>query len=88
MNEFEQFLGVVQNGQFLGLEPQRGLVKLTRIQRQAAVAPEAELVPLEEYEGKVILVAGYLNGDWIYEAHVVDQAGPILTAVVQKVFAQ
>lgn len=34
------------------------------------------------------MVTGYGDSDWVYEAAVIDEAGPILTAVVQKVFGQ
>lgn len=34
------------------------------------------------------MVSGHGSSGWIYSAVVVDQAGPILTAVVQQVFGQ
>jgi hypothetical protein len=59
---------------------------LTRIQMQEARPPETEELNLTEYEGQAILVRGHDGGGWIYSAEVIDQAGPILTAVVQHVF--
>lgn len=34
------------------------------------------------------MVRGHDGGGWIYSAEVIDQVGPILTAVVQKVCGQ
>ena len=43
-------------------------------------------MPLEAYEGYALLVSGNQSGGWIYEVKVIDQAGPILTALLQHVF--
>jgi hypothetical protein len=45
-------------------------------------------INLTEYEGKAIMVNGVLpeHKGWLYEANVVDQASPILTAVVEELF--
>ena len=91
MNGNDQFLGMVRNGAFELLAPYRapgGSVRLTRIQMQEARPPESAELDLTEYEGKAIMVRGYGGGGWIYSAEVIDQAGPILTAVVQQVFAR
>jgi hypothetical protein len=88
MNGNDQFLGVVQNGIFQLLRPHRGSVRLTGIQMQAARPPETEELTLTESEGKALMVRGHEGGDWIYSAEVIDQAGPILTMVVQQVFGQ
>jgi len=42
------------------------------------------------YEGKAIMVSGVLpeRRGWLYEANVIDQAGPILTEVVKETFGQ
>jgi hypothetical protein len=43
---------------------------------------------ISPYEGNAIVVRGYDSGGWIYSAEVIDEAGPILTAVVLRVFGQ
>ena len=85
MNEL---IGIVQNGRFL---PLTGVtigaqVQLTTIQRQEARSPDSSLLDLRPYEGQAIMVSGYLDSGWLYSAGVKDRAGPILTAVVKKVF--
>jgi hypothetical protein len=89
MNGRDQVLGIVENRRFKLLEPSGLLgdvLRLTSIQRQEARPPESGEPNLAEYEGKAIMVTGYIDSSWIYGAAVIDQAGPILTAVVQKVF--
>jgi hypothetical protein len=88
----DDFLGIVQNGEFTPLVPDPGPIsvpiRLTGISMQESVPPESKELDLTEYEGKAIMVRGYGGGGWIYSAEVIDQAGPILTAVVQQVFAR
>jgi hypothetical protein len=85
-----EFLGLVQGGRFLPLVPGPDLespVRLTSIQMQEAVSPESGELDLSRYEGRAIMVRGHDGGGWIYAAEVIDEAGPILTAVVREVFA-
>jgi hypothetical protein len=92
MNSNSQFLGIVQNGQFQPLSPKPatgGPIRLTTISMQMAQAPETGELDLAKYEGSAIMIRGRdAGGGWIYSAEVIDQAGPILTAVVQKVFSE
>jgi hypothetical protein len=91
MNGNDQFLGVVQDGAFELLSPYNapgGSVRLTGISMQESVPPETAELDLSMYEGKAIMVRGHDGGGWIYSAVVIDQAGPILTAVVLEVFGQ
>ena len=91
MNANGAFLGIVHEGQFHMLDPKPAgdiPTRLTTIQMQAAVPPESGELDLGTYEGKAIMVYGHDGGGWIYSAVVIDQAGPILTAVVRKVFSQ
>ncbi len=90
----DKFLGLVQDGRFSILmpRPQCCTVKLTRIARPASIAEEltaSHEINLAEYEGKVIMVTGALpeHRGWLYEANVIDQAGPILTEVVKETFS-
>jgi hypothetical protein len=89
MNGNDQFLGVVQDGAFELLAPYHapgGSARLTAIPMQASVPPETAELDLSAYEGKAVMVRGHDGGGWIYSAAVIDQAGPILTAVVREVF--
>jgi len=84
-------IGVVENGEFRPLWPGRGAlgtVDLTSIRPQEARSPESGKLDLREYEGKAIAVQGNDQGGWIYSASVIDAGGPLVTALVQKVFGQ
>lgn len=90
----DKFLGLVQDGRFSILmpRPQCCTVKLTRIARPASIAEElvaSHEIKLAEYEGNAIMVTGVLpeRRGWLYEANVIDQAGPILTEVVKETFS-
>ena len=89
----DKFLGMVRGGGFSILmpRPQCCTVRLTRISKPASIAEElvaSHEINLAEYEGKAIMVNGVLpeHKGWLYEANVVDQASPILTAVVEELF--
>lgn len=89
MSTNDQFLGIVQLGRFQILSPDRAAseaVRLTGIQMQEPVPPETKELDLTEYEGSALMVGGHDGGGWIYSAHIVEAAGPILTMVVKQVF--
>jgi hypothetical protein len=91
MNGTEVFLGVVMGGKFHQLEPAPrfpGDRRFTSMPVQESVPPESRELNFHEYEGSVIMIRGRNNGGWVYSAEVVDKAGPILTAVVQRIFGQ
>lgn len=91
MNGNEQFLGIVQLGRFQILSPGHATgepVRLTTIQMQEPMPPESKEIDLKQYEGRALMVGGHYGGGWIYTAHIVEEAGPILTAVVKQVFGQ
>ncbi len=91
MNNNDQFIGVVRDREFSPLVPQSfsgSSVRLTSIAMQEAQSPEVHELDLTEYEGSALMVSGHHGGSWIYSADIVDRAGPILTAVVQRVFSQ
>ncbi|MFY9269854.1 MAG: hypothetical protein WAO55_08935 [Candidatus Manganitrophaceae bacterium] len=83
------YLGMVEGGKFKPLATEkalRGSFRLTTSSIQPPPTPESGELSLAQYEGNAILVRGVDRGEWIYSAMVVEQAGLILTAVVQEVF--
>lgn len=82
----DQHLGIVTGGRFHHLGDGGGVSDLTSMGMQVSQPPEMHQVDLSEYEGRAIMVQGHDGGGWIYDAHVIDHAGPILTAVVRRVF--
>ncbi|MEB3057363.1 hypothetical protein [Bacillus pseudomycoides] len=83
----DQFVGIVKNGEFQILIPESARctsVKLTGIREMEAVTPEAREINLTSYENRALVVQGHHGGEWIYAAHVAEQAGPAFTAVVQQ----
>jgi hypothetical protein len=84
----DDILGMVRNGWFQPLDPQEVPARLTTVQMQASVPPESGELDLAAYEGQAVMVRGQSAGGWIYSAEVIDEGGPILTAVVQQVFGK
>ncbi len=87
----EQFFGMVRQGRFSIFAPQRregDSVRLTTIQVQEPGPPESVEIDLLPYEGKIIEVSGLDRGDWIYSARVVEEAGPVLSDFLKKVFCR
>ncbi len=88
-----EFLGIVENGKFKILEPVEHCcaVRLTKLIKPSLPdesAIETHKTDLSEDEGKAILVEGTIDKEelWMYEAKVIDRAGPILSATVRKTF--
>ena len=89
MSANERILGLVQDGRFHILSPGRSKgieARLTAMGMQAAIRPEMEEIDLAPHEGTALMVEGHDGGGWIYSAKVIEEAGPILTAVVRQVF--
>lgn len=87
----DKFLGVVKTGKFQCLWPKRtndAPMKLTKISMVTATAPEGAILDLSQYEGCAIMVQGHESSSWIYDAHIIDNTGPIFTAVVRHVFSE
>lgn len=89
----DKFLGLVQDGRFSILMPRHQCctVRMTRIARPASITEElvaSHEIILAEYEGKAIMATGVLpeRKGWLYEANVIDQAGPILTEMTKEIF--
>ena len=89
-----EFLGRVENGEFRILEPKEHCctVRLTKLIKPSLppdiAAIEKHQIDLSGDEGMAIMVEGALGKEelWVYEAKVVDRAGPILSAAVRKIF--
>ena len=84
----DTLLGIVEDRAFQRLSPGEGTARLTRMGMQEAMPPETEEILLDDYEGRALLVGGHDGGDWIYQAEIVEAAGPILTMVVTQVFGE
>jgi hypothetical protein len=87
----EDYLGLVKDKKFLLLIPESeagNVVRLTETPMQAALPPEAQEMDLKKHEGKAIMIRGRYGGGWIYSAEIIDLAGPILNALVQRVFSE
>ena len=86
----EQIIGIVESGAFRPLWPNVGEpAKLTSISMNMGVPPESSELELGHYsEGTALLIAGHGGGDWIYSAQVIEAGGPLISAVVKKVFGQ
>jgi hypothetical protein len=80
-------LGLVQGGRFrLSVPSGRELAyaRLTTLQPEVAQPADSGEIDLTPYEGQALMVRGYDQGEWIYGAEIIDMAGPILTAVVER----
>jgi hypothetical protein len=91
VNGNEQFLCMVNDGKLTILLPESeagNVVRLTEMPMQAAIPPEAQEISVKKHESKTIMVAGHIGGGWIYSTEIIDLAGPILSALVQKVFSK
>ena len=80
--ENSKILGIVKSGEFIPVWPEKSVVdfvRLTKIQMQEARSPESGELDLSKYEGQAIMVNGNGGGGgWVYNARIVDAAGPIL----------
>jgi len=89
MNEQEILIGIVMEGKFYTLTPEPSISTpslLTKMKMMESIPPEAKELKLAKYEGKTIAVQGHNQGDVIYEAHVIDVGGPIITKLVLNAF--
>jgi hypothetical protein len=79
-------LGLAQGGELTILAPAGSAgsaARLTQIGMAEAVSPGSREIDLLQYEGQALVVRGHDGGGWIYEAEIVEQGGPLLTALVQ-----
>lgn len=92
----DTFLGIVQNKRFTVLVPEAAhccSVRITRLEQPAILENEAVIkheLDLSQCEGSAIMVRGVLPEykGWLYEGEIIDEAGPILTAFVNEIFAK
>jgi hypothetical protein len=83
-------LGLVQGGELVILAPAASAgasARLTEISMIESVGPESKEIDLQPYEGTSLVVRGHDGGGWIYEAEIVEQGGPLFTALVQRVYS-
>lgn len=84
------FLGIVRGGALMTLAAEKAStpasLRLTRRTLDDERAPEGDELDLAAYEGLALLVRGVERDGWVYSAVVVEEAGLILSAVVQRVF--
>ena len=82
----EHVLGIVIGGQFISANSGQP-IKVTEAQMQEAIDPDAKLIDLSKYEGKAIMISCQVSdSNFLWGSNVVSTAGPILTAVVRKLF--
>ena len=89
LGEQGALLGLVQDGELVILAPAASAgapARLTEISMVEAVGPESKEIDLQPYEGMSLVVHGHDGGGWIYEAEIVEQGGPLFTALVQQVY--
>jgi hypothetical protein len=89
LGEQGALLGLVQGGELVILAPAGsagGTARLTEISMVESVSPESKEIDLQPYEGLSLVVRGHDGGGWIYEAEIVEHGGPLLTALVQRVY--
>jgi hypothetical protein len=89
MNNYSA-IGIVREGKFMMLLSEQrveGWFRLTTVPPGAVEDPDSAEIPLGEYEGSAIFVRGIAEGPWLFAAAVIEKAGPILTVVVQVLFA-
>lgn len=82
-------IGIVEKGKFLPLFPKQPMtmpIRLTGIHMQEARPVESGELDLSSYEGKAVMISGHDGGSWVYGAAIVDSGGPLITALVKKMF--
>ena len=88
MSGEEEYIGIVENGQLSVLTPDWNSfvpVSPTRMpSKQAAISPEAAAIDIKVYEGKAVMISGRKEDDCIYSAEVIDEAGPIVAALIRR----
>lgn len=86
MGNNSNYVGIVNDGMFQIIIPksQNSSVRLTSIREVQAASPESAEISLTPYEGKALVVQGNADGDWIFAANITEQAGTILSNIIQQ----
>lgn len=82
-------IGVVEQGALRVLAPPEATgatARLTTLSMQAAQPVESGALDLRGREDQVLLVSGMLRGDWVYEARLLDQGGPLVAVLARRLF--
>lgn len=91
MEKNVQFFGIVKNGRLKIFAPQHlegKYMRLTVVREQEAKSPGSGEIDLSNYEDKIIEASGQESGEWIYSAAIVEEAGPVLSDFLRKVFCK
>ncbi|MEP0824668.1 MAG: hypothetical protein HRF40_04215 [Nitrososphaera sp.] len=89
-NNYE-FLGIVQKERFkplIGEHRVTGTFRLTQTPMHGPDPPESGEIRLDKYEEAALLVRGIDRNGWIYSATIIEQAGPMLSIVIKKLFGK
>jgi hypothetical protein len=84
-----EYVGIVEDAMFrpLGRGGSVAAVKLTADGMQ--VARPVQPMDVADYEGLAVLAeGGPLDGEWLYGAEVLDQAGPRLSFALKRILSQ
>ncbi|REL24483.1 hypothetical protein DYD21_17970 [Rhodohalobacter sp. SW132] len=90
MSQSSNFLGIIKKGQFHVLDPPQAVgksLRFTSMSMQESRRPESAELDLKEFEGSAVLIRGHGDSGWVYSAEMIDQATPIVTELVRRVFA-
>jgi hypothetical protein len=90
-NNIIELLGVVRRGRFLSISHPTSSSdgqRLTRIHMVEACLPEGEEITLAPYEGCLIAVRGIPNSLWIYDAEIIEVAGPLLSKLTLEIIGK
>jgi hypothetical protein len=80
-------LGFVELQRFHPLHHKGAGVRLNSASMVVGHGLELTEINLEEHEGKALLVRGDISGDWLYNASIIDQGGPILAVLIKEMLA-
>lgn len=82
--DIQYFLACVKNSEAIRIWPdtQNDYLKLTTIDVQTADLPEKYPLNLDEFNGKVIIISGIPNGEWIWSAKVEEVASSLMSQIL------
>ena len=89
MSNRDILIGIVRDGKFYTLPSEPPLSSptlLTKMRMMESIPPETKQLRLDKYEGKTIAVEGHNQGSIVYDAHIIDVGGYIVTRLVLNAF--